>query len=180
MLRRHTFKLIAMAACLLPGTLLADVAERPCEALRNGEELQRSNKAVVARAIHEIVNGGRFELVDDLFADDLVEHDPHQAKGISPKQAFIDAVKGFDRAFPDGVMVIDAQIAEGNMVSTRWHMTGTHRGEFRGIEGTGRRVRITGIFFDRVEDGRLVETWANYDLFGLLEQIQGHQGKDET
>ncbi|MDH5619580.1 MAG: ester cyclase [Gammaproteobacteria bacterium] len=172
--------MLGLAACLLFGAAIAHESEHQCDGFRDSEKLEHDNKAVVARAIHEIVNGGRFELVDELFADDLVEHDAHQAKGPSPKQAFIDAVKGFDRAFPDGIMVIDAQIAEGDMVSTRWHMTGTHRGEFRGIAGTGRSVRITGIFFDRVKDGKLVETWANYDLYGLLEQIRDDQAKDET
>ena len=180
MLIRQLFLLLGLVACLLFGAAIADASEHQCDLLQESEKLEHRNKAVVARAIHEIVNGGRFELVDELFADDLVEHDAHQAKGASPKQAFIDAVKGFDRAFPDGVMVIDAQIAEGDVVSTRWHMTGTHRGDFRGIAATGRKVRITGIFYDRVNNGKLVETWANYDLHGLLEQIGSDREKDET
>ena len=43
---------------------------------------------------------------------------------------------------------------------------------FMGLEPTGNKVETTGIFFDRLEDGRIVETWANYDLHGLLQQLQ--------
>jgi predicted ester cyclase len=51
-------------------------------------------------------------------------------------------------------------------------MTGTHSGTFMGIAATGRRVNLAGIFWDRLKDGRMVETWANYDLFGLIQQIR--------
>lgn len=129
------------------------------------------NKLVITRAITEVLNAGRFEVVDELFTDDLLEHDPHQRNAVTPKQAFIAAVKGFHSAFPDGRMQIEAQIAEGDLVSTRWSMVGTHQGEFMGVAASNRTVSMTGIFFDRLKDGKIIETWANYDLYGLMQQI---------
>ena len=133
---------------------------------------EKQNKLVIATAIIDVLNKGQFEKVDELFADELVEHDPYQTKTKSPKESFIAAVNAFRSAFPDGVMTIEKQIAEGDFVSTRWSNTGTHRGEFMGIPPTNRKITFTGIFFDRLENGKIVETWANYDLFGLLQQIR--------
>jgi steroid delta-isomerase-like uncharacterized protein len=136
-------------------------------------ETERGNKKVIARVIDEVMNEGSLELVDELFSEDLVEHDPHQAGAGTPRQAFVDAVMQFRAAFPDNRMFIDDQVAEGDQVATRWHMTGTHLGEFMGQAPSGRAIEVTGMFFDRLEDGRIVETWANYDLLGLLRQIDG-------
>ncbi len=132
-----------------------------------------ANKAVIRRAINAVLNQGQLDLVSELFAEDLREHDPQQAVAETPQQAFINAVKMFRSAFPDNVMHIDAQIAEGDLVATRWTMTGTHRSEFMGIAASNRPVEVSGIFFDRLQEGKIAETWANYDLHGLLAQIRG-------
>ena len=44
--------------------------------------------------------------------------------------------------------------------------TGTHQGDFQGIAPTGRRVTATGVGI-----GRIVESWAEYDVLGLLRQL---------
>ena len=132
---------------------------------------QQANKQVVLTVIEEVLNLGNFEPVYDLLSDRLVEHDPHQAAGTTAHQSFINAVSMFRTAFPDQRTVVDAQVAEGDRVATRWHMTGTHKGPFMGVEPSGKLVEVTGIFFDTVQDGQIVETWANYDLYGLMQQI---------
>jgi hypothetical protein len=40
-----------------------------------------------------------------------------------------------------------------------------------GLEPSGRRINLTGIRVDRLVDGRIVETWASWDVLGMLEQI---------
>ena len=129
------------------------------------------NKRIVSEVIEKALNQGRLEVVADYFSADLVEHDPHQAPGEDPIEAFTAAVTAFRSAFPDSQMIVEDQIAEAGRVATRWRMRGTHLGEFMGIEASNRPVEIEGIFFDRLEKGRIVETWANYDLHGLLQQL---------
>ena len=152
--------------------LLPSQASQGDDAYAALSQEEKQNKLVIATAIIDVLNKGQFEKVDELFADELVEHDPYQTKTKSPKESFIAAVNVFRSAFPDGVMTIEKQIAEGDFVSTRWSKTGTHMGEFMGIPPTNRKITFTGIFFDRLENGKIVETWANYDLFGLLQQIR--------
>ena len=163
----HLFNCVLISLMLLFHSQASSSDES--HAMLSQEEIQ--NKLVIATAIIDVLNKGQFEKVDELFADELVEHDPYQTKTKSPKENFITAVKAFRSAFPDGVMTIEKQIAEGDFVSTRWSNTGTHLGEFMGIPPTNRKITFTGIFFDRLENGKIVETWANYDLFGLLQQI---------
>jgi steroid delta-isomerase-like uncharacterized protein len=77
----------------------------------------------------------------------------------------------FTTAFPDARISIEACIAEGDTVATRWRLTGTHLGEFQGIPPTGRPVTFSGLEFNRVADGRFVEHWSMFDNVALLRQI---------
>jgi predicted ester cyclase len=68
-------------------------------------------------------------------------------------------------------MTLDELVAEGDRVAFRWTMTGKHVGEFAGIAPTGRPVSLTGLNFERVADGKIVEHWSEYDRLALIEQV---------
>jgi predicted ester cyclase len=74
-------------------------------------------------------------------------------------------------AFPDMQATIEDQIAEGDMVVTRWTARGTHQGELMGIPPSGIAVAVTAIVIDRIVGGKIAETWTSYDALGLLQQI---------
>ncbi len=80
-------------------------------------------------------------------------------------------MQAFTTAFPDAKITVDAGIAEGDNVVSRWTLTGTHRDVFQGVPPTGRAVTIAGIEFNRVVEGRIAEHWAQFDMVGLLQQI---------
>ena len=56
-------------------------------------------------------------------------------------------------------------------MSTWVSYTGTHRGEFAGVSGTGRPVKFAAWDLIRVEDGRIVEITQYCDVFTLMNQI---------
>jgi steroid delta-isomerase-like uncharacterized protein len=74
-------------------------------------------------------------------------------------------------AFPDGKITIDDQLAEGDLVTSRWTGRGIHQGDLMGIPPTGKQVTVTGITISRVKDGKVVEEWTNWDTLGLLQQV---------
>jgi hypothetical protein len=80
-------------------------------------------------------------------------------------------VAEFRSAFPDFHDSIDIQVAEGELVVTRFTSMGTHRGTFMGVEPTNKELVWTGITIDRVSGGRIVESWANWDMMGLMQQL---------
>ena len=79
---------------------------------------------------------------------------------------------GFTGAFPDARISIESTVAEDDLVACRWTIAGTHRGEFQGAAPTGRPIRFDGIDLSRVVDGKIAEHWAQFDLVGLMNQIQ--------
>jgi len=47
----------------------------------------------------------------------------------------------------------------------------THTGDALGLPPSGRPVRSRGISIARFVDGKVVESWDNWDQLGMLEQI---------
>ena len=63
------------------------------------------------------------------------------------------------------------QIAEGYQVATRWEFTATHTGDFIGAAPTGKQIIWTGVQIDRFEDGKIVESWVDWDKYRFLEGL---------
>ena len=80
-------------------------------------------------------------------------------------------LKPYLRAFPDLRIVFEDAIADRDRVVTRWRMEGTHQGPLMGIPASGKSISIEGIRIDRIENGRIAESWMQMDSLGLLEQI---------
>ncbi len=133
--------------------------------------MSEENKAIARRAFEDHFNTGNFDLAEEIFAADYVNHDPSLPDfGTGPKVAN-QAVRLYREAFPDARITVEDQVAEGDKVATRWSARGTHQGELLGVAPTGNQVEITGISISRIEDGKIAEDWINYDALGMMQQI---------
>jgi steroid delta-isomerase-like uncharacterized protein len=130
------------------------------------------NKALVRRWFLETWNDGKLDLADELIAPDYDAHptrtDVDFGRGPAGQKQFITMYRS---AFPDVHMEIEDMVAEGDRVAVRWRGTGTHQGELMGIPPSGKKATVTGMFINRVVDGKIVEGWANFDALGMMMQI---------
>lgn len=131
--------------------------------------MSEQNKQVIRRAYDEVYNKGNLATVDELIASDFVVHLP--GDDVQGPEALKGYVSSLRNAFPDLEMTIDDQLADGDMVVTRWTARGTHTGPFQGIPPTGKRASFTGVDIDRFAGGKAVECWTNTDELGLLQQL---------
>jgi predicted ester cyclase len=129
-------------------------------------------KALARRHFEELWTQGQLTLVDELYDPQCVGH-----CGILPDQtddypASEQAIVARDRAgFPDAVVTVDDQLAEGDRVFTRWTMRASHTVPLFGRDATGRQIVLHGMHVHRVKDGRIVEVWAIPDTLGLFGQL---------
>jgi predicted ester cyclase len=126
------------------------------------------------RLLEETFNEGNFELIDQLVAPEAVSHDPAtpaQMRDLRGPEVFKGTVSMYRAAFPDVRLTVDDVIAAGDKVALRWHSEGTHRGELAGLAPTGAHGSVTGISIDRWKDGKVVETWTEWDNLGLSRQL---------
>jgi steroid delta-isomerase-like uncharacterized protein len=127
------------------------------------------NKAVLTRFV-EFINTGNTAIADEVVAPDFLERDPFP--GQQPGREGLKAViLMFHAAFPDLEWVVDEMVAEREMVASRFTWRGTHRGSFLGVPATGKQVTVTGMVFDRVVGGQLVESQILTDTLSLLTQL---------
>jgi steroid delta-isomerase-like uncharacterized protein len=131
------------------------------------------NKDLARRAIKLWTHGSK-ENLEQIFAADYVNHQqllPDSAQAIRGLNAWKQFVSAFHQAFPDFEDRIVTQIAEGDLVATQFVSSGTQNGQIMGIPATSRRASWTGMVIDRIANGKIVESWVNWDMFGMLQQL---------
>jgi steroid delta-isomerase-like uncharacterized protein len=84
-------------------------------------------------------------------------------------------------AFEHLNVTIEDMIAEGDKVTARFTAHGTHKGDFMGLQATGKPITMTGIEIFRIKDGKIIELWGEANLLGLMQQLgifpsPGNQG----
>jgi steroid delta-isomerase-like uncharacterized protein len=139
-----------------------------------GETMYReTNKATCRRFIQEIFNEGNLSSIRDFVSPDSVHHElggiPAPA-GRNPEW-FADSIDFYRVAFPDLRVEIQDQVAESDRVVTRMRMRGTQKGRLVGIGASGKAVDIMGIRIDRLNEGKIAESWFHWDSLGMLQQI---------
>ncbi len=129
------------------------------------------NKKISWRLQEEVFGQGKLESVDELLAPDYVSHAPGDPVLSRGPEDIKEVVRSYHSAFPDINFAVEQQVAEGDMVVTRWTARGTHRGEFMGISPSGKRIEVSGMSMDRISGDRIVENWNNWEALEMMRQI---------
>jgi steroid delta-isomerase-like uncharacterized protein len=132
------------------------------------------NKEIVQRIFNEFWRGGKTNVLDQLLASDITNHELSK-EPVSGRNGYKEWATGFRQVtatgFPDLDIVLDALIAEGDLVVKRWTFRGTHTGEYMGLPASGKRAVMAGVTIYRIQGGQVRETWWSYDALGLMQQL---------
>jgi len=136
---------------------------------RRSNFMSEENKAL-ARYSWEVVSQRNPDLLEEVYADDVVWHEPEQdVQGLEEAKQFFSK---YLTAFPDFNATVEDAIAEGDKAVTRWTIRGTHQGEVEEFgPPTGKQVEIKGITIHRIEGGKIAEEWERYDNLGVMQQL---------
>ena len=119
----------------------------------------------------EALNQGDVTVADETFTRDCVIHITGSPEPNLSVEGFKQMVSGLLAAFPDLHFTIEDQIVSGDKVATRWIAEGTHTASLGDVPPTGRRIHVDGLILDRVENGRVVERWEQWDQTAMLRQL---------
>ncbi len=135
------------------------------------ENMSMKNKGVVIRFNKECIEQGRKESFDDLLSDKVINHSAPTGMP-NGKESFLYFIKDVLRkAFSNIRVEILEQVAEGNLVTTRKRILGTHTGELFGITPTHMEVEIKVIDMIRLENGKYVEHWGQSNFDEVIKQL---------
>ncbi len=129
------------------------------------------NKTIVRRWIEQGWNAHDLSLIDELYAPDVVQHDPSTPMPVTSSDAMKMYIGGFLAGFPDIHFTIDDLLAEGDKVLWRFTAQATHTGPLMNIPPTGKRATVTGMALFRLAEGKIAEVWVNFDALGMLQAI---------
>src|SRR4051812_42733606 len=124
-----------------------------------------------AQRFFEIYSSGDLDQLDPIVAPDAVDHDPYNPHGNDGLEGVKKTMAMYREAFPDVHFAIEDQIEADDRVVTRWTATGTHDGELMGVPASHKTSTVTGMSIDRFEDGKVVESWNQWDVMGLMQNI---------
>ncbi len=126
-------------------------------------------EAILRRMFDEIINEGRLDVADELFAEDYVDHGP--MGDLAGRGTFKQLVAQWRDAVPDVHCEVDTVIAQGDLCAWLVRTTGTHTGDGLGFPATGRRFETVSANVGRFRDGQAVEHWSEQGMFPMLAQI---------
>lgn len=128
-------------------------------------------KAAMRRIYDEVFNQGNVDVIDELLADDFMEHQelpPGIPQGKGAPRAYTTM---FRSAFPDFHMAVEEMLQDGNKVITRVRVSGTHKGEFMGIPPTDNKFDVSAIDIVEFRDGQAIGHWGVMEEARMMEQL---------
>lgn len=127
---------------------------------------------LLERFYKDVIESGKLDLIDELSADNFVDHEealPGQPPGKDGVKYFVKTMRS---AFPDiRVKELTPKVAAGNLEACHVVLTGTHRGDLAGMPATGKSVEFDCTDIIRVEGGKVAEHWGTTDNLSLMRQI---------
>jgi steroid delta-isomerase-like uncharacterized protein len=128
------------------------------------------NKAIVRRFFEELLSTDNFAVADEILSPDFRFYFAGSPVAMD-LESYMEFLVARRAAFPDRRFVVEDMIAEGDKVSARFTMRGTHKGEFRGIAPSGTELTMTGIDMIRLSEGKMVEDRVEVDQLGMMQQL---------
>jgi len=127
--------------------------------------------AIVRRFIDEVINRGQFDLVDELWSEDLAWHGGSlgEIHGLASYKAFLRAAA--EGAFSGMRLTVHDIVAADGKVAVRFTNSGTHTGTFMGAPATGKRAEWLGVAVYTVVAGKITEAWFGEDVLGMMLQL---------
>src|SRR5947209_3115027 len=160
---------VMLSACAKSGEQANNSADSSKMMATNNAE---ANKAKTRQFYEEVMNGKKLETIDALCAADFTDHNPDpgsSGKGTGElKKEFTEWFK----SMPDMHITIDNMAAEGDMVWTMFHFTGTMKGDMGpNMKATNKSCNVGGIDVVRIKDGKAVERWGYIDQMSMMQQL---------
>ena len=109
-------------------------------------------------------------IADEIFAPHFRTDQPMGLK-FNDLASFKAYVQGFYISFPDMRQETYDSILTADKFVLRVCYFGTHQGDFMGVPATGRKVVMPGIGIFRFEGNKVVENWAQYDVFAVYQTV---------
>jgi len=123
------------------------------------------------RFFEEVWNKGRREAIAEFISREAVLHEG--GSDIVGPDGFYPFFDRLSAALSEIHASVEETLADGDKICVRWSFSAKHSGEGLGVAPSGVNIHVTGITIMRVAGDKLIEGWQNWDMLGMMQQIQG-------
>src|SRR5579872_4599407 len=128
------------------------------------------NEQIARRVFDEGLSQGHFDLAKTLYTPNAVVHFEQEGRDAKLENAREEA-REWRAMAPNLKMKIEGLSASGDFVTIRWAGMGEHTNAGRGIKASGKHFEVHGTSKFRFENGKIAETWVNWDENDLRKQL---------
>lgn len=132
---------------------------------------EEENREIAKRMVEEVFDKGNLDAIDELVAEDFVDHDAPPGMVIRGPEGSKNMIRTFRKSFPDMSFEALDVITQGDRVVVRGVMRGTHQGPLMGFPPTHKRFEGKGVSILRISGGKVREHWGATDMLGILMQL---------
>lgn len=125
---------------------------------------EKELKATVRREFEEVWNQGKVDVIDEIYADDIVLHIVPGSYDFHGPEGFKQLITYIHERYSDLKYTIDEIIVKGETTATRFTFRGT---DIR----YGKQVTYSGCNVTHRVDGKVVEEWVYWDALGAQQQL---------
>ena len=133
--------------------------------------MSAGNKDVARKFMEECWSQGKLDMIRELVSEKCNIHDPVFPSLPAGAESMKRHINTCRTGFPDLKFTIEDTIAERNEVVLHWTASGTHKGSFLGLAPTNKKATVSGTSIFRIDDGKITEQWADWNLMTLMEQL---------
>lgn len=132
--------------------------------------MSREENIATQERMAKAINGGNLDVLSDVFAANVIDHDPAPDQGPGP-EGFKQFFTMLRNAFPDLNIKPEHVLANEDEIALAYTISGTQKGDFLGVAPTGKQISARGMQIARFEHGKIVERWGSSDELGILKQL---------
>jgi predicted ester cyclase len=145
------------------------------EKFRAQAAVEEQNKAVALRCV-DAFQKGDVAALKDIFSPDYVGHSqgnivPELTTWTQTYEMALESCKNLSASYSDVAIIADETIAKGDKVTIRYTAKGTYTGADLGLRDVRKKIEISGIAIERLENGKIVEVWDAPDGLSFFRQL---------
>ena len=129
------------------------------------------NKAIILRLYGDVWNKRKLEVIKEIISPSHALHAPNISGSSIGPEAYKNQVVRFLAGYPDLRFTVEDTVVEKDKVVACWTLSGTHKGDFMGIPATNRKVSVDGMTIHHVADGKIMDSYSNWDALGMMQQL---------
>jgi len=131
----------------------------------------KAKQDVALDIIDRIWNNGELEAIEELLAEDYVEHNPSQPADVEGYDEYREYVQSIHSSYEGFTKSIEDVIVGESKVVLQYTIRGTVTDELMGLDPTHEEIEFEAIYIFEIEGDRAVEGWEIADSYGMAEQL---------